>query len=46
MLDGAFAEGMQLGSVLVLVEGTFWSDGYSRHLDIYPSLLLAPVRHF
>ncbi|GAB4820407.1 hypothetical protein N2152v2_007453 [Parachlorella kessleri] len=35
-------EGMKLGSVLVLVEGTFWSDGYSRHLDIYPSLLLAP----
>lgn len=35
---------MKRGSVEVVVEATYFSDGYSRHMDIFPAVLLAPVR--
>lgn len=34
---------MQAGNVEVVVEASYYSDGYHRHLDIFPALLLAPV---
>ena len=36
-------EGMQKGSVMVIVNASYWGDKLSYHMDVHPSILLARV---